>query len=89
MVAAAEAFFEANEEVESCKKRRTNRIEESQKRHAKALLRFTLYTEELDKLVEVRKEARNKVDEAHIWQSAVGVDGGVLEKMLETLREGT
>lgn len=86
MVGAAEAFFKANEEVEACRIRRAKHEQESTKRHAQGLLRFTLPTEELDKKVEIRKEARRKANEAHCWQSAADSGGGVLEKMLDTVR---
>ena len=86
MVEAAEVFFKANEEVEACRPRRADHARESAKRHAHALLRFTLLTEELDKKTEVRKEAVRKANEAHCWQSAADSSGGVLEKMLDTFR---
>ena len=84
MVDTADAFFKANQEVESRRKRRANHVEGAQKRHAEALLRFTLFTEELDGLVAVRKEARGKANEAHCWQSAAEGEDKALEKMLET-----
>ena len=64
MVEAAEAFFKANEDAEACRHRRVQLELDTQRRHAAAILRHAVLTEEYNDKVAIRKEARRKANEA-------------------------
>ena len=84
MVDTAAAFFEADNAVKSCEERRAKHVEASQATHAVAVLMF----QELEDLVGKRREAREKANEAHSYQSADEGDDETRGKMLAQLEKG-
>ena len=60
MVDAAAAFFKADSAVKKCEERRARHVAESQERHANAVLRFHLLSEEIEGLVAIRRRQEGK-----------------------------
>ena len=87
MVDASELFFKADAAFQECKIRRDELQARAQREIAQNLLRFSVLTDELNKLLAERKIARAKANEASCYH----IDSGPADcsQLVSTLRDSS
>ena len=60
---------------------------DTQRKHAGAIFRHAVLTEDYNKLLEARRAARAKANEASCWQAAAGSNNVVVAQLVDTLKE--